>query len=188
MLNTTNRRTIAVGISALGIAAAGIATVAFGDSPTGGHGTHAGAAAGRTATAQAETSHLTLGSGRTAFTSASFDSAFDGPAPATRMTDRPMSYSAGSRRTTSTSVSTPAHKPLLSANLDGPVTVHVTTDDVLATASYAVKTVNNTVTWAKTTVDRTVQSLPVKASVTRDQNGTTVTASAAGTSASAHVG
>ncbi|MBK5307115.1 MAG: hypothetical protein JJD92_10545 [Frankiaceae bacterium] len=190
MLQTKNLRTVAIGVSALGVAAAGIATVAMGDSPSGRHGSHAGASAGRTTTAQADISHLgSLGWSR---------SAFDGPAAASRTTDRPMSPSTASTRRTSptspTSLSVPAaaHKPLVSAHVGGPVTVQVDTDQVLATANSAVKTaantVNNTVTWAKTTVDRTVQSLPVKASVKQDQSGTTVSVSAAGTTASAHVG
>jgi hypothetical protein len=71
--------------------------------------------------------------------------------------------------------------------VQGPVTVHVDTNEVFSTVNSTLKTVNNTVSWAKTTVDRTVQSLPVKATVTNGKGGTDVTVEAVGTSASAHL-
>jgi hypothetical protein len=190
MLHITNLRTVAIGVSSLGLAAAGIA-VSLGGSDANSQGSaKAGTTAGRTATAQADTSDLgAQGTIRSILNGTSVDAAFDGPAAASRTIDRPKP--AGARRTTPTSLPAPGQKPLLSADLDGPVTVHVTTDDVLSTVnttvSNTVKTVNNTVGWAKTTVDRTVQSLPVKATVTTSKNGTDVTATVLGTSASAHI-
>ena len=190
-MHTTNRQTIAIGVSALGIAAAGLATVAMGDSPSGRHAAQADAAAGRTASAPA-TSHLgSLSSTRTAFSGTSLSGAFDGPAAASRTTDRPsarptsLSASAGSV----TPTSLPAgQKPLASVHVGGPVTVQVDTEQVVATANSAVKTATSTVAWAKSTVGRTVQSLPVKASVQQNESGTTVSVSTLGTTASAHVG
>jgi hypothetical protein len=190
MLQTKNLRTAAIGVSAIAVAAAGLATIAMGDSPSGRQGTPTRAAARPTVGEPAATPRFdALGSHLTAFGGTSFDSAFAGPAPANRMTDRPRSQSRMSARsTTPAGLPAPARKPLVSAHVGGPVTVQVDTDEVLTTVGSAVKTATNTVIWAKTTVDRTVQSLPVKASVTQDKNGTTVTVSAVGTTASAHVG
>jgi hypothetical protein len=150
----------------------------------------AGTTAGRTATVQADTSDLGAQDKiRTILDGTSVDAVFDGPAAANRMTDRPKPNT--TRRTTPTSLPAPGHKPLLSADVDGPVTVHVTTDGVISTVNTTVsstaKTVNNTVRWAKTTIDRTVQSLPVKATVTNSKDSTDVNVQALGTSASAHI-
>lgn len=195
MMHNKNLRTVAIGVSALGIAAAGIVTTAMGDSPSGRDGNHAGPSVGRTASAQVETSHLgSLRSTRSGFGGASLHSAFDGPAAASRMTDRPMWRSTAMSGPTSPTNPTnptapaPARKPLVSVHVGGPVPVQVDSDQVLATAKSAVKTATDTVDWAKTTVDRTVQALPVKASVKQDKSGTTVTVTALGTTASAHVG
>jgi hypothetical protein len=193
MLHITNLRTVAIGISGLGLAAAGIAVSLGGDS-TGSGPAGAGTSAGRTANAQADTSTLdTFPAMRTTLDGTSVDTAFDSPSADTRTDDRrPTRITTDTPRTTPADLPTPSQpKPLLSADIEGPVTVHVTTDDVVttvgSTVSSTLKTVHNTVSWAKTTVDRTVQSLPVKATVTTGKGGTDVTVSAAGTSASAHI-
>lgn len=189
MLHITNLRTVAVGISALGLTAAGIATLGGGPAGT---SAQAGAAAGRTATAQADTSKLETGRTiRTTLEAAGHDSAFSGPAAATRITDRParpVRPATAPRRTSPAALPQPAHTSLLTVGVDGPVTAQVTTDDVLKTAGSVVTTARNTVSWAKGTVDRTVRSLPVKATVTTGKGGTDVNASVLGVSAGAHVG
>ncbi len=184
MLHITSLRTVAIGVSSLGLAAAGIAISLGGDSAGQGPA-RAGASAGRTATAQADTTSLgALRGTHSLLDGTSVDASFGGPAPATRTTDRPAS-----RVSTTVQSQQPATspKPLVSADIDGPVTVHVTTDEVFSTVNATLKSVNNTVSWAKTTVDRTVQSLPVKATVTTGKDGTDVSAQALGTSASAHI-
>ena len=184
MLHITSLRTIAIGVSSLGLAAAGIAGSLGGDG-AGPSSANAGTTSGRTATAQADTSELgAFRTTRAILNSTSVDASFDGPAPANRSTDRPVGSPASTLRTGQPA---PAPKPLLSADVDGPVTVHVSTDDVISTVNSTLKTVNNTVSWAKTTVNRTVQSLPVKATVTTGKDGTDVSAQALGTSASAHI-
>jgi hypothetical protein len=184
MLHITSLRTVAIGVSSLGLAAAGIA-VSLGGDGSGQSSASAGTTNGRTATAQADTSQLgAMRTTRAILNGTSVDASFGGPAPATRTTDRPAS-----RVSTTLQPGQPAtpQKPLLSADVDGPVTVHVTTDDVISTVNATLKTVNSTVSWAKTTVDRTVQSLPVKATVTTGKDGTDVSAQALGTSASVHI-
>ena len=195
MLHNTNLRTAAIGVSALGIAAAGIATVAMGGSAAGRHGTHAHVSAGRTVIAQAETSHLSATSSRgNAFSGTRLSSALETPAAENQpagesSTTRLASNRATTASATATSLPKQTGKPLVSAHVgDGPTTVQVDTDQVLATVSSTVKTATNTVSWAKSTVDRTVQSLPVKAGITQDRSGTTVTVSTLGTTAAAHVG
>jgi hypothetical protein len=184
MLHITNLRTVAIGVSSLGLAAAGIAISLGGDSAGSGPAS-AGATAGHTASAQVDTSRQgALHGARAAVNGASIDAAFEGPAPANRLTDRPTVRAA----TTTLRTNRPAtQQPLLSADVDGPVDVHITTDDVLRTVGSTVTTATNTVAWAKATVDRTVQSLPVKATVTTGRDGTDVSAQALGTSANAHI-
>jgi hypothetical protein len=184
MLHITSLRTVAIGVSSLGLAVAGIA-IGLGGDGSGHSSASAGTSNGHTAAAQADTSKLgAVRTTRAILNGTSVDAAFGGPAPATRTSDRPAS-----RVPTAPRPSRPAttSKPVLSAAVDGPVTIHVSTDDVINTVDATLTTVSNTVSWAKTTVDRTVQSLPVKATVTTGKDGTDVSAQALGTSASAHI-
>lgn len=199
MLHITNRRTLALGVSALGLAAAGISITILDNGSAQGQAA-AGATAGPHGTATAEAYTAELGGRRATRTSLSHGAvnASTGAPTASirtagrRAPGRPIGTTSLSGRTSPAATALPPRSGLVSIDVRGPVNAHVDSTEILTTARTTVlstlQLATDTVRWTKSTVDRTVRSLPVTASVTTGKDGTTASASAAGVGATAHVG